>query len=410
MQQAFIRQAVYNSRKVVVAYQVSFINETAPSDRCIPESIFNNKCDPTKLQQLLNNIGIESIPDNRPVIVMFNRETLNHLVGFFLPVKSLVIEISPNEKLDDELLHIINQCKSKGFTIIMGAVVLLGKHRDFLKLVSSVKIDIENNTNNELPEILRRPLMKNKRYIFDNIPSCETYTELNKRHTGSFFKGNIFSAPSMPREDKDEFSESILVKAASHVMKEDFCYKKLTHILEQDTKLTHQLILSLNSILYGRGNKINSIKQAICFMGENNMRKFVALMATKSFVMNADIQELYIQATIRGRFCELLALRKEQNSAFIDKVFIVGLFSKLPEILGIEMIEAVEILRVNNVVKETLLGKQTALKLYYDIVLSYENMALDQLVSLAKKIGISVSRVSGIYQRALIDIKNDKYF
>ncbi|MDX1300959.1 EAL and HDOD domain-containing protein [Photobacterium sp.] len=410
MQQAFIRQAVYNSRKMVVAYQVSFINETAPSNYCIPVNIFNNNCDPTKLQQLLSKIGIGNLSESRPVIVMFDRKTLAHLVGFYLPVKSLVIEISPNEQLDTELLHLIVKCKNKGFTIIMGAAVLLSEHSDFLNLVNSVKVDIDNNKSNKLDGVLSKPLPENKRYIFDNVPSCEAYTALNKLYKAPFFKGNIFSVPDMPREEKDKFSDSILVKAASHVMKDGFCYKKLTHVLEKDTKLARQLIMSLNSILYGRESKINSIKQAICFMGENNMRKFVALMATKSFVVKADIEELYLQATIRGRFCELLAINKEKNNAFVDKVFIVGLFSKLPDILGIDMAEAVELLRINNIVKETLLGKQTLLKPYYDIALSYEKMESEKLVSLAKKIGVSVTHVSGLYQRTLVDVKNDKYF
>lgn len=70
-----VRQPIFNRKQNKVAYQISFMNKTQFSDKCIPMSVFSDRSDPRKLNDLLVHAGLNQYSDNKVLIITFEKST-----------------------------------------------------------------------------------------------------------------------------------------------------------------------------------------------------------------------------------------------------------------------------------------------------------------------------------------------
>ncbi|MCW8327696.1 HDOD domain-containing protein [Photobacterium sp. SDRW27] len=407
MEFSAVRQPIYNARKNKVAYQVSFLNRKQLVNKCIPSVVFQDKSDPRKLYELLTKAGIDYYSDNKTVIIAFERETLRGVFDYFFPSRGLVIELSPMEKLDDDLLELVRIGKSRNYHMILGEKVLLTGNEEFLKYISHVKLDVANKPPELVQALVNKAQQNNVRVIIDNITSDE---EFQKYSTISvdFFKGDVFSKQDLVEVRTSKLNEGTLLGVFQHVMSDDYCYQELTDILASDIQLTHKLLSFLNSVLYGRKGSIYSIKQAVCFMGENKMRKFVSLLTAQELT-DTRPGDIYTKAASRARFCELLAMTMGKKRAVVDRVFLCGLFSNLPDILGLDMEEALDMLKIHDDIKKALTGTEGELKRLVDMVIAYEAADWQTLEELTEGSNISVDLVPRLYRQMLKEVKAETY-
>ena len=402
-----VRQPIYNARKNKVAYQLSFMNPDQLVNKCIPPVAFRDKSDPKRLYQLLDEAGLECYSDSKTMIITFERETLQTVLEYFFPSRGIVVELSPGEKLDDGLLELVRTGNRKNYNIILGEQALEAGNEQFLPHLSHIKIDAANKSLETIKGLVAKARRYKVRIIIDNISSDEefrTYCKFN----AEFYKGDLFAKQDLAEVRENKFNQGTLLDVFRHVMSEDYCYEKLTDILATDSQLTHKLISFLNSAMYGRSGSISSIKQAICFMGENKMRKFISLLTAQELT-DTRSDDIYFRAASRARFCELLAIRVGKQRAVVDRAFLSGLFSNLPDILGLDMEQALELMKIHEDIRKALTGKGGDLKRIVDIVVAYESADWEALASLTKGGQVSLDLVPRLYQQVLSDMKTEAY-
>lgn len=407
MEFSAVRQPIYNARKNKVAYQISFMNQEQLANKCIPAAVFQDRSDPKKLNELLAKAGVDHYSDNKTVIITFERETLKGIFDYFFSSRNLVIELSTEEVLDDELLDLVRIGKRRNYHVILGEKALLGGNEDFLNYISHIKVDVANKTPEAVQLLIDKAQKHNVRIIIDNISSDEEFNQFHALNV-DFFIGDLFSKQDLVEMRTNKLHEGSLLNVFQHVMSEDYCYQKLTDILASDAQLTHKLISFLNSVMYGRKGNIYSVKQAICFMGENKMRKFISLLTAQELT-DSRPEDIYLKATSRARFCELLAMRMGKKRAVVDRAFLSGLFSNLPDILGLEMEEALDILKIHDDIKKALLGSEGDLKRLVDMVVAYESADWAMLSKLSEGSGVPFDLVPRLYKQMIKDMKTETY-
>ncbi|MCP3429926.1 HDOD domain-containing protein, partial [Opacimonas viscosa] len=77
----------------------------------------------------------------------------------------------------------------------------------------------------------------------------------------------------------------------------------INQILERDVSLSYLLLRFINNPTVNKRNEITSLKHAMTFMGQEEVRKFIALLALAN--MSGDKPtELLTMSLVRAKFCE----------------------------------------------------------------------------------------------------------
>ena len=102
-------------------------------------------------------------------------------------------------------------------------------------------------------------------------------------------------------------------------------------LIAPDVSLSYKLLRYINSAFFAKAKEITSIQQALVYMGEAEIRRFVSLMAMSNLGKGKP-DELIRAACIRGKFCELMGGLSSDRSSSAE-LFTLGMFSLIDAIV-----------------------------------------------------------------------------
>ena len=126
--------------------------------------------------------------------------------------------------------------------------------------------------------------------------------------------------------------------------------KELTQLIAQDANLSYKVLRYINSAALNLPRKVDSIKQALVYLGLERIRGLATLMALTG--VNDKPVELLISALVRAQFCQYLALTDDANAS---SCYTVGLLSILDQLLDMSMPDILNELPLSEKVKDALL-------------------------------------------------------
>ncbi|GAL20362.1 predicted signal transduction protein [Vibrio maritimus] len=146
-------------------------------------------------------------------------------------------------------------------------------------------------------------------------------------------------------------------------------------------------------------SEIKSFKQALVYLGEERLRKFISLVAITS-TQDDKPDSLYSLSIQRARFCELLL--KDINSNIDEGLgFLTGMFSLLDSLFDQPLEELVEKMPIDNMVKAALVTKQGTLGNILSLVKAYESADWTTVIALRDKLEISDDKLARYYDDAI---------
>jgi EAL and modified HD-GYP domain-containing signal transduction protein len=114
-------------------------------------------------------------------------------------------------------------------------------------------------------------------------------------------------------------------------------FDELARVISEDVGLSYKLLHYINSAFFSIPTKIQSINQAIAYLGMNELKRWINILMLSSL---SDKPLVVMQnALIRGKMCELLAKLVGQKT---ENFFLIGMLSSLDSILDISIEEALE--------------------------------------------------------------------
>jgi c-di-GMP-related signal transduction protein len=227
----------------------------------------------------------------------------------------------------------------------------------------------------------------------------ETHEEFEwaRRAGYDLFQGYFFARPVIVSGRQIPAVQATCLRLLRETQRKDLDFQRLEVLIREDVSLTFKLLRYANSALFGRREKTNSIGRALMVLGEDGIRRWVAL-ATLPKLATAKPGELLTLSIVRARFCERLA----QLGGFVQHgdAFMMGMFSLLDALIDCPLDEALREVELGVGVTEALLGtasEQDVLTRIYRLTRRYEVGDWDEIEVLARECGIPSAAVGAAY-------------
>jgi EAL and modified HD-GYP domain-containing signal transduction protein len=388
------RQAILNRNQNVVAYELLF--------RDSPENCFPGVSDGQATARLIMenqlNLGTRHITSGKKALINIGPESLKLDLCEFLPCKDVVIELLETIEPTDDTYELCRKLFHSNYKLALDDFVYSPQWERFLKLVNLIKFDIRLTPLDEIPLVVNKlKKHKNIKLLAEKIETDEEY-KLARQMGFDYFQGYYFARPAMIEQKDIHYNYGLVIAIYSEVMKPDPDVKVITGLFELDAALAYKLLRLLNSGVFPLQSQISSLKQALVYLGQARLKKFVSLIVTAHTARTKPI-ELMQMCVIRARFCELIASKVAKQVQ--GEAFLTGLFSLLDAILDKPMDLLVDKLPFPDEIKAALTGEKNDLYYILETVKAYETgswWALEKAVSL---INLDSAFLPKLYKQAV---------
>lgn len=391
------RQPIFDRSLRVKAYELLYRESEANH---FPSNVSPIQATSKVLVNTFLDTNIDSISDGKSVLINFPICALRENFPEVAPHNKIILEVLEDVKPTDELYDILRTLFHKRYRIALDDFEYKPEWDRFLKFVKLIKFDIQNTPLNEIHNVVRH-IRKNYPKIKLLAEKVETYAEFNEaKGMGlDYFQGYFFAKPEVIKSSSIDVSETSLMSLYAEVMKSDVCFHRLNKIFQCDILLCYKLLNYVNSPAFGVTLEVESIKQAIGFLGENLLRRFICLLVASELSQRKP-PELLKTSIYRARFCELI-IQKTPFNKHSDRAFLAGLFSTLDAILDADMEDIVANLPLDRDIKLALAQNVGLLAGALNIIKAYEKGEWDDVESLCSHIKLNRRLIRKLYLQSI---------
>ncbi len=388
------RQSITDQEKNVFAYELLFRDGES---NCFPD-IAPDEATSKLITGSHLTLGVEEITDGKLAFINFHEDTLLYRFPTSLDPLNVVIEVVETVPISRKLIEACKHIRDLGYKIALDDHDFDPKWDVFLPYVHIIKIDITQTS----PEIVREHIGKFKdagvKLVAEKIETHEEF-ELYKSMGFDYYQGYYFARPEVIRQKNIPSSKMSLLELMQASSTINFDFDKINAIIERDVSLSYLLLRFINNPAVNKRNRINSLRHALTYMGEVEVKKFIALLALAN-ISDGKPLELVHMSLVRAKLCELIA-RARKESENPPTGFLVGLFSLLDALLDQSMNNLMEKLPLSDDLKSALCGMENALKDYLAIARAFENANWSRVKQLSQKINTDQRILHSFYNESL---------
>jgi len=373
------RQPILDIDQKVVAYELLF--------RDGKSNTFPN-IDPNQATSniLTNNhltLGLEQVTGDLPAYINFHAEALISHFPSFLDPKNVVLEILEDVPVTDELLSACKELHAKGYKLALDDFDFDEKWHAFYPFVDIIKIDVLQFSILEISKLVRSLAGLDVVLLAEKVETLQQFEKL-KMLGFTLFQGYFFAKPEMLKQRKITTAKQNILELISQSSQVDLDINKISAVFAVDPGLTYKLLRFINSPTYGSSQEITSLKHALAYIGQVELKKFIALLALSDLSSDKN-PELMRLSLARAKFCEQVALcRFESENP--PKAFLTGILSLIDGILDHELEYVLDVLPVHAEIKSALRNEQCDLANYLLLVKNIESGLWQESETIAEKI------------------------
>ncbi len=360
------RQPVFTIKKEIFGYELLFRQGVENICPIIDGDIATSHV----LSNTFISFELNEILDQKPGLINFTRNLILQKVPLLFAENKIIVEVLEDIEPDKDILNALEQIKAKGFNIALDDFIFHEKFKPMIDLCTIIKFDLMATPLESLGEIIE--------YIKSNwdltllAEKVETYEEfkLAKKMGFTLFQGFFFAKPEMLSKKEICVNHIIKLELISMVSQKEVDFKKIEYLIKNDVSLSYRLLKFINSPYFRRTNPVSNLKDAITFLGTDELKKFIN-MAVLSDLCEGKPHELVRLAVIRAYMCEKCASVLHTTFSSED-AFTLGLFSIMEAVLDQKMENIIDNLAFDKKIKSALLGRNNEFNKIMDIVTSFE--------------------------------------
>lgn len=322
------RQPIYDRQLRVMGYELLY------RANHVDRAEINN-ADFATSQVVLNafaEMGLDRIVGNKKAFINLTRNFFLEKYPIpFLP-DQVILEIPENIQVDDDLAQAIRAFKQRGFQIALDDVSLVSNVLPLLKLADIVKLDILAIDRQRLPGIITALRKSNLLLLAEKVETRDEFNLCNELGF-DYFQGYFLCRPETIQSKKLPTSRMVILQLINKIQNPYVDFKALEEILAQDVILSYKLLRLVNSSYYSPSVRIDSIQQAVSYIGLEQLRGWLVLFLLSK--TGDKPRELTILSLIRARMCEMIARQTRQGRP--ETHFLIGLFSMLDALMDMSM-------------------------------------------------------------------------
>lgn len=395
MEQFIARQPILDINKRLYAYELLYRGN---SGNLLGE-VSGEKATTSLLSSAFLTGDIKVISNNKLCFINFTKDLLESNLPLNFPKTKIVVEILEDVEPTAEIISICKKLKENGYTLALDDFIYHRKFEPLLELVKIVKIDVRLTPLNTLVRTLNH-LKHHKVKLLAEKVETESEFVLANRMGFSYFQGYFFCKPEKIKIREISSVKANLLRLLAEMTKKECDIDRLRDIISTDVAITYKLLRFLNSAYFYLLQEVKSVKHAVAYLGEKELRRFVMLVVISELTSDKP-EELVRQVLIRAKFCELLGHSASLSESDCSDLFIIGLFSLLDAMLDLPMSIILEKLPINKVVKDTLLGKVDKYEGYLGLSEAFERNRQTEYKNIQNDLSLTDDQLRNCYLEAL---------
>jgi c-di-GMP-related signal transduction protein len=339
---------------------------------------------------------LENLVGTNKAFVNFGRGPLLQGWHVSLPSDKTVIELLESVDPDAEVLEACRNLREQGYKIALDDFVFRPGCEPLLDIADIVKIEIQSVPRPEQKLLVHSAKARGLQVLAEKV---ETHEEFEwAREVGyDYFQGYFFARPVMMRGRQIPTAKLHCLRLLQEAQRPELNFKRLEALILQDVSLSYQLLRYVNSPLFSLTSSIQSIRQALLFFGESELRKWIAL-ATLANTADNKPSELIRHSLVRARFCELLS--RLARTGLEQSAFLTGLFSLLDALIDRPLEEILSEMSLAPDIAAVLRGeasKSDPLMAIYDLARAYEVAEWQRVEEIALQLRVAVASLGEEY-------------
>ena len=393
---AFIaRQPILDREKEVFAYELLFRDGKS---NCYPD-IARDEASSKLIAKNYLTLGLNEISCDKKAFINFQSETLFSGFPSSLDPDNVVVELVDGVLSHDNLLDVCKQVKKLGYKLALEDHRLDSRWQDFLPYIDMVKVNTLRSNKDVIAENAHRFLDENVQLIAEKVDTQETFTFC--RDMGfDYFQGYFFTRPETLQEKNLPTSKLTLLELMKISSSASFDIEKVNNVIEFDVGLSYMLLRFINNPAINKRHQITSLKHALNYMGEMEIKKFIALLALANLSDDKPLELLHL-SLVRAKFCDLIANEKGSGNN-PPTGFLVGLFSLLDALLDQNMKFLLTQMPLTEEVKIALSGGQNDLSNYLVLVKAFESGSWLKVIRIAGILEVDQKRLHSLFNEAIV--------
>ncbi len=394
---AFVaRQPIFDRNRHAVAYELLFRDGLGGS------AVFADGTRATQdvLSHSYLTIGLDRLTGGRPAYINFTRDLLLRQTAALLPRELTVVEILENVRPDAEVLEALRVLKQQGYTLALDDFLGREGVEPFLDLVDIVKFDFRAVDAAQRGREVAALRLRHANRIRLLAEKVEDYTQFRQALQAGFdyFQGYFFSRPEVVTGKVIPGNRLAQLRLLHAIHEPSLDFRSLEEVIKTDVSLTSKLLRFINAAAFPWAREIVSVRQALVLLGEDQVRRWVAL-ATISDLAATKPEELAMLAAVRGHLCEQLS-QAVPGIRPLD-AFLVGLFSLLDALLDVPMDRVLSQIPMPPGPQEALAGEPCPLWQILNLVTAYERGQWGTVSTLASRLSLAENAISACYVDSL---------
>lgn len=313
-------------------------------------------------------MGLQDITEGRRAFINFSKDLIDSDVPYLLPSQTVVVEVLERNRATQATIAACQRLRNAGYTLALDDFILDEQNLPLIHLADIIKVEYPSVSHGAQRTLIQKYSPKIK-FLAEKIETREDY-RLAVEMGYDYFQGYFFSRPAVIGSKEIRSLDANVVQILQELSREEPNYNVLSNLVTCDLGLSYKLLKLANSIRFESKNQINTIAQALTYVGTRELRQWAAIMALKQSenIENAEMVKLSL---VRGKLMELMA-KTLDGSADTEGYFLTGIFSFVDILLAKPMDEILKGLPLADDVKSALLKGDNNYRKFLDCVTACE--------------------------------------
>lgn len=361
------RQPIYDDKQEIWAYELLFRHNVSADGARFLDG------DQATAKVIVDGFSLatEGMPEGRRVFINFPRKLLLQEAALSLPSQSCVVEVLETVEPEPEILDALAKLKAAGYMLALDDFVGQPGYEPLVEATDIIKVDFLGGAPDEIIKWVQNIKHLGKRILAEKIEDIKRF-QLAKALGATLFQGYYFSKPQLVQGrtlSQDGLTRlRLMEKLSDHECE----VEELSQIIGQNLQLSFRLLRFINSSAMSLRSRVSSITQAVALMGLNPLKRWIMVVLLSDVDSGPRGQDLTFLSLQRARLLEQIAQTMPKPPAQPETMFLLGLFSKLDALLGLEMTAILKDMPLQDFVRDGLTGVDNEGRKWLDFIEALE--------------------------------------
>ena len=389
------RQPIFNHRQQLAAYELLFRGLTNAPAANITDG---TRATAQVIVQGAMSADIQTISGGHPMFVNFTRNLLVGDTALALDPDAYVIEVLEEVPPTPDVIDACRRLLAAGYRVALDDVVDTRRVEAFQGAASIVKVDWAQTPDRDLGAIVAAVRDQQMQLLAEKIEHEDGLRRALDLGC-DYLQGYYLGRPESLRRTALPSIQPAHIRLLQAVSRPELDLDEVASALEADPALTYRLLRTVNSAAHALNRRVNSIREIVLYLGQNEIRRIATLVVLGAVTGNH--QHLLLEAVARARFCDTLASELGQATDQQFHFYLTGLLSGLDGLLGCSMSEALAPLPLASEVTDALVDHRGLAADTLTLASSYLRGDWPQVELTSADLGIDLRRLNGIHHQVI---------